>query len=123
LWGDGRHDDTAALNAWFRGEPVLWGESGERVGAAIVGHDFRLSGAIYIPSGTGRRLDDFRMVWPARGERMTGGTILAGDDPNRPPVTSGVTRIGGDSGEGVPYSGPDPKPAIKPEAAASCLVS
>ena len=23
LWGDGVHDDTAALNAWFRGEQVL----------------------------------------------------------------------------------------------------
>ncbi len=24
LWGDGKHDDTAALNAWFRGDDVMW---------------------------------------------------------------------------------------------------
>jgi hypothetical protein len=123
LWGDGEHDDTAALNAWFRGDPVLWGETGQRVASAIAGYRFRLSAAIYIPSGTGRRLADFAMIWPKRGERMTGGTILSGDDPNRPPVTSGIARTGGDTGEGVPFAGPDPQPKTRPETAASCLIS
>ena len=27
LWGDGEHDDTAALNAWFRGETVIWAQT------------------------------------------------------------------------------------------------
>src|SRR3954471_8007269 len=35
LWGDGEHDDTAALNAWFRGETVVWAQSHEPVGAEI----------------------------------------------------------------------------------------
>jgi hypothetical protein len=33
LWGDGEHDDTAALNAWFRGETVLWAQTHEAVGS------------------------------------------------------------------------------------------
>ena len=35
LWGDGEHDDTAALNAWFRGESVIWAQTHEPVGAEI----------------------------------------------------------------------------------------
>jgi hypothetical protein len=123
LWGDGRHDDTAALNAWFRGGSVFWAETGKSVGAEIAGRRFRLSGPIYVVGGTGRRLEDFRMVWPTTGERMTGGAIIAGEDPNRPPVTSRITKMGGDGGEGVPFAGPDPKPTTEPEGAASCLVS
>src|SRR6266496_2014815 len=63
LWGDGRHDDSAALNAWFRGADAIWAASGEPVGTAIAGHSFRLSEAVLVPGGTGRRLDDFRMLW------------------------------------------------------------
>jgi hypothetical protein len=68
LWGDGRHDDSAALNAWFRGEPAIWADNGEPVGASIAGHSFRLSEPVYVPGGAGRRLEYFRMVWPERGE-------------------------------------------------------
>src|SRR6478736_2037634 len=68
LWGDGRHDDSAALNAWFRGADAIWAENGEPVGDWIAGHSFRLSDAVYVPGGTGRRLEDFRMLWPERGE-------------------------------------------------------
>src|SRR6266851_3926878 len=34
LWGDGRHDDTAALGAWLRGADAIWGQerrAGRRV--------------------------------------------------------------------------------------------
>src|SRR5947208_528067 len=37
LWGDGRHDDSAALNAWFGGADAIWAESGVAVGPAIAG--------------------------------------------------------------------------------------
>src|SRR5215471_14931539 len=50
LWGDGVHDDTAALNAWFRGEKVLWAQTHEAVGSEIADHDFLLSSTIYIHS-------------------------------------------------------------------------
>jgi hypothetical protein len=114
LWGDGRHDDTAALNAWLRGENALWGDSGAPVGAAIVGHDFRLSAAIYVTGGTGRMLDDFRLHWPERGETVTGGTIRAGADADQASVVSGVRIVGGDTGEGKAFDTPDPaRPAAK----------
>src|SRR5579863_6030077 len=66
LWGDGRHDDSAALNAWFAGGKAIWAESGEHVGTSIAGHSFRLSAPIYVRGGTGRRLDEFKMLWPQR---------------------------------------------------------
>ena len=56
LWGDGRHDDSAALNAWLGGADAIWAESGEPVGAAIAGHSFRLSAAVFVTGGSGRRL-------------------------------------------------------------------
>lgn len=122
LWGDGRHDDTAALNAWFRGDRVIWGETGGTVGSQIAGHEFRLSAAIYISSGKDRRIEDFQFVWPERKEVVTGGTIAAGSDPNQPPVASGLTKIGVGPGEGVPYHSPAPKPAV-PADLTGCLVS
>jgi hypothetical protein len=122
LWGDGRHDDTKALNAWLRGEPAIWGESGAPVGTAIAGHSFRLSSAIYVPGGTGRRLEDFRMLWPQRGETMSGGAIVAGGDPDKAPVVSGVTIRGGDPGEGKPFESPGPA-VVKPNPQASCAIS
>ena len=100
LWGDGRHDDTKALNAWLRGQPAIWGDSGEPVGAAIAGRRFRLSAAIYVPGGTGRSLEDFRLLWPERGE------IVAGGDP----------------GEGKPFETPAAAPS-KPDPKASCAIS
>ncbi|HEY4471637.1 MAG TPA: hypothetical protein VGN21_10735 [Stellaceae bacterium] len=122
LWGDGRHDDTAALNAWLRGEDLVWAETAEPVGEAIAGHVFRLSSAIYVPGGTGRRLDSFRLVWPERGETVTGGSVLAGEDPDQPPIVSGVEIAGGDPGEGVPIETPDIAPKDRRDPA-RCAVS
>jgi len=110
LWGDGEHDDTAALNAWFRGETVTWAQTHEKVGAEIADRTFLLSSVVYISSGTGRTLERFRMVWPERQETVSGGTIRSGDDPDKPPVAEGVTTIGAGPDEGVPYEGPDIEP-------------
>jgi hypothetical protein len=57
LWGDGEHDDTAALNAWFRGETVIWAQTHETVGSEIADRTFLLSSVVYISSGTARKLD------------------------------------------------------------------
>jgi hypothetical protein len=110
LWGDGEHDDTAALNAWFRGETVTWAQTHETVGAEIADRTFLLSSVVYISSGTGRTLERFRMVWPERQETVSGGTIRSGDDTDMPPVAEGVTTIGADPDEGVPYPDPDREP-------------
>jgi hypothetical protein len=110
LWGDGEHDDTAALNAWFRGERVIWAQTHEEVGGEIADHTFLLSSVVYISSGTGRKLAHFRMVWPERRETVSGGTILSGDDPDKAPVAEGVTTVNADPDEGVPYHTPDPEP-------------
>lgn len=122
LWGDGRHDDTAALNAWLRGREAIWAGNGTPVGAAIDGRRFRLSSAVYVQAGTGRVLRDFRLEWPERGEIVTGGAIIAGADPDAAPVQSGVSISGGDPGEGVPFDAPDPKPAHA-GSDASCAIS
>jgi hypothetical protein len=107
LWGDGAHDDTAALNAWFRGETVIWAQTHDRVGAEIADRTFLLSSTIYVSGGTGRKLERFRMVWPERQEIVSGGTILTGNDPDKPPVAEDITKIGADPDEGVPYQTPD----------------
>lgn len=122
LWGDGRHDDTAALGAWLRGADAIWAAGGEPVGAAIAGHSFRLSAAVYVPGGTGRRLEQFRMLWPERGETVSGGTILSGSDPEKPPIVAGVSIKGGDPGEGIPFEAPDPVSA-DPGNQESCATS
>lgn len=122
LWGDGRHDDTAALSAWLRGAGATWAISGKPVGARIVGRSFRLSTAVYVSAGTGRQLKDFRLLFPTRGEIVSGGTIIAGDNPNEAPVISGVTIHGGDSGEGVPFELPDRHSGPHPNEA-SCAIS
>jgi len=122
LWGDGRHDDSAALNAWFRGADAIWAASGEPVGAAIAGHSFRLSAPVFVPGGTGRRLDAFRMLWPERGEIISGGSIVSGSDAAKPPILSGVDIVGGDSGEGIPFEAPDAAPAGRNDQA-SCAIS
>jgi hypothetical protein len=121
LWGDGRHDDSAALNAWFRGEPAIWADSGEAVGASITGHSFRLSAPVYVPGGAGRRLELFRMLWPERGETVAGGMILSGTDADQAPTLSGVSIRGGDPGEGIPFEAPDP--AASRDEEASCGTS
>jgi hypothetical protein len=110
LWGDGEHDDTAALNAWFRGETVIWAQTHEPVGSEIADRAFLLSSTVYISSGTGRKLEHFRMLWPQRNETIAGGIIVAGNDPDQPPVAEGITKIGADPDEGVPYKTPDPEP-------------
>lgn len=122
LWGDGRHDDTAALNAWFRGDAVIWGETGRNVGPQIVGKIFRLTAAVSISSGTGRSIAHFQFVWPARRELVSGGTIVAGNDPNQPPVATGLTKIGAGPNEGVPFASDTPKPAAHDDRS-DCLVS
>jgi hypothetical protein len=122
LWGDGKHDDTEALAAWLRGADAVWATSGAPVGAAIAGHSFRLSEAVYVEAGTGRRLDDFRLLWPERGESVLGGTIAAGSDPNAAPVLAGVHIEGGDPGEGVPFEIPDRTPADR-ASQANCATS
>ena len=110
LWGDGEHDDTAALNAWLQGETVIWAQTHDAVGEEIADRTFLLSSAIYISSGTGRKLVRFRMVWPERKETVSGGAIVAGNDPDQPPVADGITKIGADPDEGIPYQTPDPEP-------------
>jgi hypothetical protein len=122
LWGDGKHDDTAALNAWLHGDNAIWASSGAPVGAAIAGHSFRLSSAIYVASGTGRELSNFRLLWPERGETVAGGTIQAGADPNQAPIVSGVSIAGGDPGEGKAFSAPDPSPPHR-DPSLSCATS
>jgi hypothetical protein len=122
LWGDGRHDDTRALNAWFKGDPVIWAETGQPVGSRIAGRAFLLSSTVYIPSGTGRRIERFKMIWPARRERVSGDAILSGDDPNRPATTIGIAKINAGPDEGVPYRAPSPKLGT-PDARGACLVS
>jgi hypothetical protein len=62
------------------------------------------------------------MLWPERGETVAGGTIMAGSDPNKEPITSGISIVGGDPGEGKPFDAPDPAPAI-PAPDASCAIS
>ena len=109
-WGDGEHDDTAALNAWFRGETVIWAQSHETVAAEIADRSFLLSSGVYISSGSGRKLERFRMFWPQREETVSGGTILTGTDPDKPPIAEDIAKIGGDPDEGVPYKTPDPEP-------------
>ena len=122
LWGDGKHDDTKALNAWFRGDRVVWAQTGRAIGPEIAGRDFLLSSTVFIPSGTGLRLERFQMIWPARHERVSGGTILTGNDPDKPALQVGVVKIGAGPEEGVPYPAPPPKRGTR-EVPESCLVS
>jgi hypothetical protein len=110
LWGDGEHDDTAALNAWFRGETVTWVESHEPVGDAIADRTFLLSSTVYVSGGTGRRLEHFRMIWPWRNEVVSGGAIVAGNDPEEEPRTENITMVGADPDEGVAQKTPDAEP-------------
>ena len=110
LWGDGEHDDTEALNAWFRGENVVWAQTHEAVGSEIADRSFLLSSTVYIHGGTGRKMERFRMVWPWRDEIVTGGTVSAGDDPDGEPIADGITTVNADPDEGVPYDGPKLEP-------------
>lgn len=110
LWGDGEHDDTAALNAWFRGDPVVWGDTQEEIGAVISDRSFLLSQTVYAPGGTGRTLERFRFLWPERHETVTGDALATGRNPDAPPSELNVRIVGGDSGEGVAVEVPDPAP-------------
>jgi hypothetical protein len=110
LWGDGEHDDTAALNAWFRGETVLWEQTNEAVGSEIADRNFLLSSTVYIHGGTGRKMERFRMFWPWRSETVSGGTIVAGNDPEGEPVADNISKVNADPDEGVPYDGPKLEP-------------
>ena len=55
----------------------------------------------------------FRLIWPERGETVSGGTVMSGVDPDMAPVVSGVTIVGGDPGEGVPFDSPDIAPTAR----------
>jgi len=111
LWADGEHDDTAALNAWFRGETVMWAQTHGPVGAEIADRTFLLSSTVYISGGTGRRLEHFRMIWPWRNETVSGGTITTGSNPDTEPHTEDITMVGADPDEGVPYKAPEREPS------------
>ncbi len=53
LYGDGVHDDTCAINAWGRGEPVVWA-SGEAIPRDVLdgkGRNFLVHGAIALADG------------------------------------------------------------------------
>jgi hypothetical protein len=110
LWGDGQHDDTAALNAWFRGETVVWAQNHVMIGSEITDRSFLLSATVYVHGGTGRKMERFQMLWPHRNEVVSGGTILTGSDPQEPPTAEGITKINADPDEGVPYDGPALEP-------------
>jgi hypothetical protein len=122
LWGDGEHDDTAALNAWLRGEPVVWGQSREEVGPVIADRSFLLSQAVYAPGGSGRTLERFRLWWPERHEIVTGAALATGADPDGAPTGVDIRIVGGDSGEGIAVQAPDP-PHEKDDNSIKCLTS
>jgi hypothetical protein len=63
LWGDGMHDDAAALQALFDGKPVQFG-----------GHEFRasLNGEIALPSGN---LVVASLLTLGSGTRLTGSSL------------------------------------------------
>jgi hypothetical protein len=122
LWGDGQHDDTAALNAWLRGEAVVWGQSGEPVGPVVAGRTFLLSQAVYAPGGSGRTLERFRFLWPERHETVTGDALATGGDPDAPPAGTNIRITGGDRGEGVAVEAPDPVPSAHGDPP-KCLIS
>jgi len=62
------------------------------------------------------------MLWPERGETVSGGTIASGSDPDQAPIMSGVSIVGGDAGEGVPFEIPDSDSGQRPNHA-SCATS
>ncbi len=43
--------------------------------------------------------------------------MLSGDDPDTAPAVSGVTIVGGDPGEGVPFDSPDIAPTARSDPA------
>jgi hypothetical protein len=122
LWGDGEHDDTAALNAWLGGEPVVWAQTGEEVRPVIADRSFLLSQAVYAPGGSGRRLERFRLLWPQRHEIVTGDALATGTDADAPPSGVNIRIVGGDSGEGVAVTAPDP-PTPPSGDPTKCLIS
>ena len=62
------------------------------------------------------------MLWPERGEIVSGGSIASGGDPDKAPILSGVDIVGGDPGEAVPFDAPDPAPPGRDDPA-SCGIS
>src|ERR1700738_1736565 len=55
LWGDGQHDDTAALNAWFRGETVVGAQTHVTAGSRTADRSFLLSATVYVHGGARRQ--------------------------------------------------------------------
>ncbi|MGC2412749.1 MAG: hypothetical protein WA459_08645 [Stellaceae bacterium] len=62
------------------------------------------------------------MLWPERGEIVSGGSIVSGSDSTKAPIVSGVEISGGDPGEGAPFDAPDPAPTARDDQA-SCATS
>lgn len=64
LWGDGLHDDTAALQALLRGDPVRWASGEPFNGHLLAGKSFLLSRPIAFDSrGPVRRVENCRFAW------------------------------------------------------------
>ena len=82
LWGDGVHDDTAALNAWLRGDSLVWATSGEPVGEAIANRVFRLSSAIYVPAAPAESSNIFAWCGPSAAKPLP----AAASDPAKIPT-------------------------------------
>jgi len=62
------------------------------------------------------------MLWPERGEIVSGGSIVSGEDAATAPILSGVDVVVGDPGEAVPFEAPDPAPTSRDDQA-SCGIS
>lgn len=66
LWGDGIHDDTAALQAWIDGKPVL-GVDGSPLGRVLFGGSYRVSRTITMtPDQPMRELVGNRFYGPVK---------------------------------------------------------
>ena len=89
---------------------MIWAQTHGPVGAEIADRSFLLTSTVYVSGGTGRRLERFRMIWPWRNEVVSGGAIVTGNDPQQEPSTEGITMVGADPDEGVPYEGPATEP-------------
>ena len=106
-WGARRHGDAERVVSRRTG---AWAETHEPVGAEIADRSFLLNSTVYIRGGTGLQLEHFRVIWLWRNEIVSGGTIVTGGDPDVEPRTEGITMVGADPDEGVPFKTPDPEP-------------